>query len=105
MTLHDKLYFRFGLFHRRWGHAIAYMLEFLLVALVCFLVLLCLVGFVRLTYGVYRDYTEAQKKVAQAQAQKVVAEQMLLDCLNGRIVGKAVNGEYVACEGAMTFRM
>lgn len=99
-TLHDRLYLRYGLFHRRWGHAIAYMIEFLLVAFCCALVLAFVLALARYTAHMFL----AQERAEQVAQEKDSIEKTLLTCLNGGVIGRAGN-EVITCEKAMTFQL
>lgn len=100
-TLHDRLYLRFGLFHRRWGHAIAYMIEFLIVAVIAAIALAFLIGAVLFTYGMVDGYREAEAKAEKAKQETKEMEKVLINCMNGGLVGREVTGEPVVCRGVV----
>lgn len=99
-TLHDRLYLRFGLFHRRWGHAIAYMLEFAIVAVMAAIAMAILAGGVVFVYGMVDGYRQAETEAVKAKQEAKEVERVLINCLNGGIVGFE-GKQPVVCRGVV----
>ena len=104
MKLRDKLYLRFGLFNQRYGRMVCAFIEGLVIGLVLLFCILVIVGFFRLAGYLYSTYTTASQKVVSAEQKARTAEEMLVDCLAGRVIGRA-GDETIACEGAVTFKL
>lgn len=98
-TLHDRLYLRYGLFHHRYGRHIAYMLEFAIVAALSAIAMIFVTGAMLFIYGMVDGYLEAEAKAEKAEHQRVQYERMLIECLNGGVVGKA-GDKLVVCDQA-----
>ena len=95
-TLHDRLYLRYGLFYRRWGHAIAYMIEFVIVAALAAIAFAFVAGAVLLTYGMVDGYRQAERDAQKAKQEKLHYEKVVLACLNRQYF--IANGEVMTCE-------
>jgi len=96
-TLHDRLYLRYGLFHRH-GHAIAYMVEFVLVAILAAIAFAFLAGAVLLTYGMVDGYRQAEAEAKKAKQEAKTMEKVLITCMNGGMIA-VDNGTPVVCRG------
>lgn len=99
-TLHDRLYLRYGLFHQRYGHAIAYMIEFVIVAVLATIAMAILAGAIVFTYGVVDGYKQAEARAQKAKQETKEMEKVLINCLNGGMVGLE-KGEPVICRGVV----
>lgn len=98
MRLRDRLYFKFGLFHKRHSRMLFAFLEGFLVGLVLLVSLMALYGGARLlTWIYYINVAEAvHEKVQQVEREKVGYERIVLACLNREWF--VANGELFTCE-------
>ena len=101
MTLRDKLYFRFGLFHQRYGRIWCALLEGILIAISAFVIGLTVFGLANLAYMVYESALEEHARAYKAEARSY--QVALINCLNGGVISK-VGDEVIACDPAVTFR-
>lgn len=94
MTLRDKFYLRFFLFHQRYGRMWAALLEGLCVfvaSMVIGLVMFSLFNFAMWSFD-YIVEQHTKQRVSQVQAEKVKYEKIITACLNGGLIymdGKA----------------
>lgn len=103
MTLRDRLYLRFFLFHRRYGRMWAALLEGVCLFITAVVIGLFVMAVVNLATWWYSALIEEHVKAAKQEAKGY--EQMLVACLNGGVVGRTEDGETIGCQGAVTFRM
>lgn len=106
MRLRDIFYLRYGLFmDRTYGRTIAYIIEFLIVAVVAMIALFIIVGTVRTVWSAYVHTQEAEQRVKEAKKEAADYQSTLLICLNGGLIGHTTDGEYIGCEKATSFRL
>ncbi len=95
MPIRDRLYFRFGLYHRRYGRIICAFVEGLIVGTLLLACLLVLAGFVRLTMTVIEDYAAKEWAAQKERAERVKYEKIVLGCLNQGIL--LIDGKVREC--------
>ena len=95
MPLRDRLYFRFCLFHKRYGRMVCAFLEGLIVGAILLACLLVLAGFVRITFAIIEDYSAQEWKARQERAERVRYEQIVLGCLNHGVL--LIDGKVREC--------
>lgn len=103
VTIRDRLYFRFGLFHSRYGRMWCAFLEGLIIGTVLLALVATLIGAGRFLWWMAESYTTAEARVVQAQKVAMKYEQVLLACLNGGLVA-VTEHELIGCEGAREIR-
>lgn len=101
MTLRDKLYFRFGLFHQRYGRIWFAFVEGVCLFLASVIVGLFIMAVVNLATWWYSALIEEHVKAAKQEAASY--QNTLLACLNGGVIARA-GDEVIACDPAVTFK-
>lgn len=94
MTLRDRLYLRFFLYHQRYGRMWAALLEGLCVFVASMVIGLVMFSLFNFAMWVYDSAVQEQVKqeIKQVHAEKVKYERIITACLNGNIIyldGKA----------------
>ena len=101
MTLRDKFYLRFFLFHSRFGRVWAAMLAFVVYCLFIVACIAAMWALVQLSIWWYDSSVAEHTKVYQQEAASY--QRTLIACLNGGVIGKA-GDEVIACDPAVTFK-
>ena len=103
MTLRDRLYLRFFLFHKRYGRMWAALLEGVCLFIGAVVLGLFIMAVVNLATWWYSALIDEHVKAAKQEAASY--QRTLLACMNSGVIGHTEDGEVVACQGAVTFRM
>ena len=94
MTLRDKFYLRFFLFHQRYGRMLAALLEGVCIFVAAAAIGLALFSLANIAVLGF-DYIveqQTQERVKEVHAEKVKYERIITTCLNGGLIyldGKA----------------
>lgn len=98
MRLSDRLYFRVGLFHKRYGRMLCAFIEGFLVGLVVLLALCVLWGAAHVWMWAYERHIaeQTEHRVRQVEKEKWKYERIVLACLNRQWF--LADGELMTCE-------
>lgn len=97
MKLRDKLYLRFGLYHRTiMARIVAAFLEGLLWGIALLVVFILIVMAAKFSWYLYVSYTTAQQDVVVERQKTVHYERIVVACLNRQWF--VANGELFTCE-------
>ena len=104
MTLRDKFYFRFGLFHKtHLARFIAAFVEGLLLGFCLLVVVLAVMAFGRIAWWAWDELHTAQQKVVNAEKVAMYYQTALINCLNGGLIA-VTDKEIIGCEGARSIK-
>lgn len=101
MTLRDRFYFRFFLFHSRYGRMWAAMLAFVAYCLFVAACVAVMWALVQMSVWWYDSSVAEHVKAAKQEAASY--QRVLLACLNGGVIARA-GDEVIACDPAVTFK-